>query len=250
MKLAVSSDWHGDWRTLGVGRFKELEDAVLTFVDVCISQRVEMAAFTGDLCDPDSGTSVFRCVELLQRAVLLLNRQHIRVHAVAGNHDIIEDGSGETSLTPLRAIETMSNGHFTLHERPRHVKEIIGGRVYNVLSLPYVSATAEQYSPSDEVRAVFRTPLEGPLIVFGHLMIPGVQQGEETKEMPRGRDIEFPLDAFIGHPDVVLINGHYHEQQVFIRNHPLAPIYIPGAPMRLTFGHEHHRPGFLLFEVT
>jgi DNA repair exonuclease SbcCD nuclease subunit len=227
VRILVTSDWHGDRWTMGVPRFPEIERAAHATVDAAIREKVDAWAFLGDLTDPDSGVCVFRCIELLIRCVLRVWEADIDPIVIAGNHDVIEDGSGETSLSPLRAL-LGSEGTFFLRERPG----MIDVRGVPILALPY-TATSHRYDPLAQ-RLDAR-------VVLGHLSVPGIVPGEETLEMPRGREVVLPVDRFP--KDAVLINGHYHKQQASGR------VLIPGSLARLTHGEERNEPGFLIVEV-
>ena len=253
MRILATSDWHPDAKTLGHARFADVDIAVRETVDAAIDLRVDAYVFLGDLCDPDSGSAAFRCVELAMSAALALARSGIESHWMAGNHDVIEDGSGDTTLSPLRELyrhtmQSGKNGVVYVHERPAlvHLK-----KTRAALFLPY-TATSHAYQPNWETAEVLKHMLtpEEKLIVFGHLAVEGVIPGEETTEMPRGRDVLFPRQLF---PDsmadrVVLMNGHYHRQQRH-RMPGFCDVHIPGAPTRFTFGEQDNTPGYLLVEV-
>lgn len=234
MKLLVSSDWHLDWSTHGVPRFDELEDILFeTLIPTIQKEKITGFIFAGDLCDPDSGPVVFRTSALAIKFARRLEALGVEQLWIAGNHDVIEDGTGTTTLTPLAAVRSDLI----------HVSETPG--VYTVgdltiIALPFV-ATSHNYSPEEYVKGV-RGSLPSPVAVVGHLSVPGVVPGEEVTEMPRGRDVRFPIEEC---QDIsLLINGHYHRQQ-----RTESGIWIPGSLARLTFGEQDHDPGFLIIEV-
>jgi len=220
MKLLVTSDWHLDHVTLGVSRFEELRSAVQETIDAAIRERVDGYVFTGDLCDPDAGTSVFRCVELAQRTANVLHKNGIPSFWLAGNHDVIEDGRGSSTLSPLREVEGA-----TVIEEPMLIK--------GLAFLPFTSPS-RGYDPETFLRTCGATPA----VIFAHLNVPGMHPGEETTEMPRGREVMFPLD-FAKKERPMLVNGHYHRAATL-------PVYIPGSLARLTFGEEAYDPGFAI----
>lgn len=253
MKLLISSDWHADARTLGHARFMDVDLAVRETVEAAVREKVDAYLFLGDLCDPDSGGAVFRSVELAVSVALELANQGIQSVWVAGNHDVIEDGSGDTTLSPLRPLARVRK-HVHLFERPGTVflngpyPDLADG--VTVLALPY-TATSHAYRPatavSDQMTA---TGPRAKLVVVAHLAVVGVEPGEETTDMPRGRDVLFPREMFpdtLGTP-TTCFNGHYHRQQ----RHELPghlPVHIPGAPTRFTFGEAGNSPGYLIAEV-
>lgn len=242
MKLLVTSDWHLDAVTAGVRRFADLEAAVNELVGYAIGQQVAAVLFLGDLCDPDSGSCVFRCVRLAMEAALVLARAGIESHWIAGNHDVIEDGTADTVLAPLRAVREVG-APVHVYERPG--LNVVGGRVA-LLALPY-TALAAPYDPVREVReAAMMTKL--PTVLAGHLMLDGIVPGAETTDMARGRDVLLPVrearHAFeLQNLPLLMLNGHYHQRQQF------NGVHVPGALERLTFGEEQSRPGWLVVEV-
>ena len=247
MKLLITSDWHADARTLGLPRFDDIDQAARATVQAAIDNRVDAYCFLGDLCDPDAGSSVFRSVELAMSVALTLSQKGIPSIWIAGNHCVIEDGSGDTVLSPLRPL-AKEDPTIKLFERPGTIAIETESEHVTLVALP-LTATSHPYEPAEFVKSIVMGEANGPVIVLGHLTVPGVQPGEETTDMPRGREITFPREHFpASEKHVHLFNGHYHRQQT----HELPgfrPVHIPGAPARFTFGDEQHVPGYLIVEV-
>lgn len=229
---------------MGVARFPELERAVMASVQAAVGVEADAYLFLGDLCDPDCGSVAFRCVELLQRATVMLleGLQRVQVHHIAGNHDVCEDGSGDTTLTPLRALEHHTDRVY-VHERPRmidlqHVNPDGSVEILWMQTLPFC-ATSHAYDPA---------ALPGLMtadVIAGHLAVPGAQPGEETTEMPRGREVLFPLDRIAERatPPRLLLNGHYHRRQ------HTNGVHIPGSLARLTYAERDNAPGWLVVDL-
>lgn len=232
MKILCTSDWHLDWVSMGVSRFDEVSRAVDKTVEEAVRRRVDLYLFTGDLCDPDSGTSVFRCAAKAIEVAKRLAAEEIQSVWVVGNHDVLEDGSGDTTLTPLK-----ETGYAVVFDKPAFMRV---NSTTHLLALPF-TASSHGYDPAAFVKE-HRQFFEGPWIVAGHLMVPGVVPGEETLEMPRGRDVVFPIEECSG--AALMINGHYHRRQ----KSP-GGVVIPGSLARLTAGEQHHEPSFLVLEV-
>lgn len=245
-KIVVVSDLHPDVLTLGVSRFDEVERALKKAVAHAIKIDARVFLFTGDLCDPDSGGETFRAIAMLIRAAYELAKRHnIIFIAVAGNHDVNEDGTGATTLSPLAAIEEIGGANELIYvaERPRfiYIYEDLG-----VLCLPFV-ASSHGMDLAEETKKLWPEDPKCRVIVASHLSVPGIIPGEETKEMPRGREIAYPFEATKN--AVVRVQGHYHRRQVFDPNDGGPPIIIPGSLARLTFGEEEHEPAILVLEV-
>lgn len=248
MKLLVFSDLHGDWTTGGFERFDELSQSLDQVHAHAVSCRVDMVAFLGDLTDPDvdpalTHRTVARAVEFHTR----LRDAGIADRWLVGNHDVIEDGRGSHTLMALEKAGAR------VFSKPRN--EIInhaGGRL-ELVWLPY-AGLGNRYEPDRYVRELAASHAMGlkggTLIVLGHMTrVPGAVDGSETRDMPRGRDMEFPLEACEvlrqvgGYGTTLYCNGHFHQRVID------GPVLIPGAMARLTHGEEHHQPGFLLIEV-
>lgn len=238
MKLVVTGDWHGDWSTIGVPRFFEIREATMNVTNRAIEEkrRSDDVAFVflGDLADPDSGGATFRAIELMHDVIVCLVRHEVTSILIAGNHDTCDDGSGCTTLTPLRPLES---NLVHIVEGPRIVESVLG----DFLALPYTSPS----HPYDPVEWCGIAATRGVRAVFGHLMIPGIVAGTETTDMPRGRDVLFPYAeaSSLGCP---LFNGHYHRAQAFAPEGGVRPIMIPGSLARLGFGEEDNEPGFIV----
>ena len=244
MKLLISSDWHGDHVTHGVSRFAEISRAVHESVDRAIEEQVDVYAFLGDLCNPDSGSAVFRTTRLAIEVATRLRASGIKFLAISGNHDVIEDGSGETTLTPLSGLVD-EDGMITVCEQPAL---LMLDDVF-VAAFPF-TASAHAYDPVAKwtefqqkiVQLTEHWKCEKKVVVLAHMTeIEGVEPGEETTEMSRGRGVPLPADLMIN-ADLVA-NGHFHRQQ--LHGH----VWIPGALARLTFGEERHPPSYLLASV-
>jgi len=236
MRALISSDWHPDWVSFGVPRFDEVERAVEQTVKTARDEKCTHYIFVGDLCDPDSGPVVFRCVDLAVRTAMYLASCGIFSYWVVGNHDVIEDGSGTSTLFPLRSLGKFDS-MVTLYDQP--TLDVFSDGL-NVLALPF-TPTSHTYDPMVPVTDFLRTKGRG--LVLSHLTCPGIVPGEETKEMPRGRDVILPLEKLAARPQTTIIQGHYHERQ----SH--GNLHIPGSLARLTFSHADYNPSFLVLDL-
>lgn len=240
MKLVVTSDWHLDHVSHGVSRFEELARAVDKTVETAVEIDADAYVFLGDLCDPDSGSVVFRCIELAIRTGVKLASYGIDSIWVAGNHDVIEDGTGDTTLSPLRGV---ADG-VVVFERPgaAMIAPKKDGEAVNLIALPF-AATSHAYDVAKVGVELARGYSSAKTLIAAHLCVPGVEPGEETKELPRGREVILPVSDLRPHAATIM-NGHYHRQQ-------RSPdgVWIPGALARLTFCEERNAPGFLIVEI-
>lgn len=243
--MLVTSDWHLDATTSGVDRFDDVAEAVDETVKAAVEGEVNLYVFLGDLCDPDANRAP-RCVGKAIEVARALLEEGIPSRWLVGNHDVIEDGSGTSTLTPLNAA--LDNEKAGDDAMVRVISRPCGETLSDVtfIWLPYVPRCAS-YDAGAVVRDM--TFVRGiaeerrRVVVAGHLSIHGQVPGSETTDMPRGRDLWLPTDAIEQRwPHAVVMNGHYHRSQQ-------SPVIIPGSLARLTFGEESHTPGFMIVEV-
>lgn len=249
MKIVVTSDWHLDASTAGFDRFGDVSAAAEEVVKAAVAERADLFAFLGDLCDPDANRAP-RCVAFAIDVAQRLRNRGIRSRWLAGNHDVIEDGSGTSTLAPLAAaagavgISDITGGPppapwVAVVDRPG--VEMIDGVAF--VWLPFVPRCASYEAP-EFVRGV-EIGDEVPVVVGSHLSVAGIDPGSETHDMPRGRDLWLPREVIRERwgSRAFVLNGHYHAA------HVEAGLLIPGSLARLTFGEEGHTPGFAIVEV-
>lgn len=238
MKMLVCSDLHFDKRTLGVPRHDDVLAAVDQTIEAAVRERVALWACLGDVGDPDAGPASVRTSEAIVHVATELRRHAIDQVWVAGNHDVFEDSSGATSLSPLRPLQGMlpGTGRLVLAERPTTFE--LGPITF--LCLPYV-ATSHPY----DADAYLEDNLPGDLnstIVLGHLHLPNMHPGEESLEMARGRELMFPIARVADRSRTRCFNGHYHAPGCY------SGVHVPGSLVRFTFG-ERHAPSFMIVDL-
>ena len=237
MKLLVTSDWHLDHITDGLARWDDVEKAVDWSVDSAIREGVGCYVFGGDLSDPDSGAAHRATAKAIQVAAKL-KKHGIESVWVAGNHDVVEDGMGTTTLTPLAA-----SGLGQVFEAPGLVT--VG--TATLMLLPF-TPRSHGYEPAKWVHkqgtALAGRKRGGNVLVIGHLALPGITPGSETLDMPRGREVVWPIEALTKwFPKATLIAGHYHKSQDF------KGVTVVGSLARLAHGEEANEPSMLMVEV-
>jgi DNA repair exonuclease SbcCD nuclease subunit len=244
MRLVISSDWHGDWVTDGLERHDDLESALARLLPEVL-QPDTVFIFLGDLSNPYS-RGVHRATALAVEFAQACNRERVPNYWVVGNHDVIEDAHGTSSMQALGGLGAGTH----LIANPGVVKLLQptrwdGEERFGVF-LPF-TAPARNYSPETVVTDASNHLCDvAPerVLLFGHLNIEGITSGSETSDMPRGRDVFWPeRQANERFRKSRKYNGHYHERQVF------RGIDIPGSLLRLTHGEEGNTPGFLVHEV-
>lgn len=242
MKILAVSDLHADWTTAGVARYEDVESSLERAVERAIDWKADLFAFAGDLADPDS-QRVHLATALAARTAKRLKDSGIQSIWIAGNHDVVTDGTGATTLSALKAA--FDGPMVRVDETPTcHVGWIRNDLA--IVTLPYC-APSHNYSPATFVEAVrSRVHSSWKLLVVGHLMLEGIEPGSETTDMARGRDVFWPLEAIRElrkDRRVVCIGGHYHRRQDY------EGVHIVGSLERLTFGEEGNAPGWLEVEL-
>ncbi|GAC1448421.1 MAG: hypothetical protein PVSMB8_07400 [Vulcanimicrobiaceae bacterium] len=264
MKLVVVSDLHLDWVTAGIRRFddvaKALEAAKNKAIALAEIDDDDTVVFVclGDLFNPDSGPIVLRCTELLIGIAGQLALRGVSSIWVAGNHDVVEDGSGTTSLTPMRSVDEWCHD---IPEQPAYAFVAEEPEDFDIgttdededdppfLVLPF-TATSHAYDPEAKIKEwAAKYPRVKKPIILSHLTgVEGVIPGEEVNEMPRGREVTFPIDAVREHfPGALILQGHFHRRQVHtVRG---VTFHICGSLARLTHSEEENDPGYLVVDV-
>jgi hypothetical protein len=243
VRIVTSSDWHGDWTTLGVDRFPDVERQVERIVEYAV-KNADVFVFCGDLTDPDT-PGAHRAIGLACRAASRLAQEGVVSVWIPGNHDVVEDGTGTTTLAALAGIEVGGavRKRVRVFERPAaSLIKLDDGDRLAVVALPYPSR-ATNYDPAAFVESLADPPEGVPCLVIGHLAIGGdFPKGSESGDMARGREVCWPSFAQLREkfPKAIVLAGHYH------RPSDGYPIVI-GALESLTMG-EVIEPRFLCIE--
>lgn len=243
-RFVMVGDPHLDAVTMGVSRFEEIVGALHQTVDCAIETRADGWVCLGDLWDPDAGPVAYRALREIIHVALRLRVHKISSLWIAGNHDVVEDGTGTTTLSPLQALRQISPpdgpspGYGRCHVAEGPEQFALGFSSPPVVALPY-TATSHAYDPAKYLR----DNVQGKhFVVAGHLVVPGVSPGDESVEYARGRDVFFPVEE--AQRALAMVNGHHHRRQ-----RSTDGVLIPGSLARLTFGEAEHEPGFLVVEV-
>jgi DNA repair exonuclease SbcCD nuclease subunit len=258
-KVVVASDVHLDHLTAGYDRFEDLKKSFDFIVDHACTIKADLFLFCGDLCDPDN-TRCHRSIAAAVEAALLLAKNGVPSRWLTGNHDVVESGGGDHTLMALKALasfvplttnNTMNNPRMIdVYDQPDYETLVhrSGSGTVAFIGLPFTAAS-HGYDVRGALNVFTGVTGDDYLIVAGHLHIPGLIPGSETKDMPRGREVVLPtvreISEILKHPldKLVVINGHFHTPQVH------DGIIIPGSLDRLTFGEESTPKSFTVIEV-
>lgn len=244
MRIVACSDAHLDWRTAGVERYGEIVESFEHAVEFAMGanpekKKANVFAFTGDLCDSDDGRDVLRATSYAVSVADRLCQHGIVSIWVAGNHDVCGDDA-TTTLDPVKALT--SKDVIAATSGPVSVVMGTTKAFLRILALPY---SPKPYNPSVALTeaALLARERDYPLLVFSHLMLPGMHLGSESAELARGKDRMFPLDVMREVKPKLVISGHYHRAQTTEDG-----IKIPGSLARLTFDEQDHAPSFLVID--
>jgi len=246
VKLLVSSDYHPDYEMMGVSRYDEVTEALTQTANVAIREQVDWYICLGDVANPDSGNA-WKAVAFFGQLIVAMSKHGIRTAVIAGNHDVWTDGSGATTLTPLKMLEKVEHeGRQIAHivERPKNIRL---DDETALLCLPY-TAPSHSYDVEEVTKSLWKAneKISIRTIVASHLMVPGIHPGSETKDMPRGRNIQYPVG--VTKNTFMRLQGHYHKRQIFDLGDGGPKLRIPGSLCRLAFGEEDNEPSFFLIE--
>lgn len=219
-RLVAVSDLHLDARTQGVARWDEIAASVSNAVHFATSNRVDGFLFLGDLSDPDSA-SAWTAASFAVSVARDLSDAAVPSLWLAGNHDVCEDGSGASVLSPLRAAR------LPLVEVVERCPRICTLSDIGIAALPF-TAVADAYDPEQFVRRYREADVS---IVVGHLNIEGATPGSEVSDFPRGREVLWPVEEIRRTwPGALLLGGHYHNAG------PIRGVEIVGSIAALSHG--------------
>jgi DNA repair exonuclease SbcCD nuclease subunit len=238
--LVAVSDLHLDQSTAGVDRFEDVVAVLEKAAAYAIEKQADAFLFLGDLADPNTVRS-HRSVNALARVMSKLKQKCIQCVCLAGNHDVIEDGSGGTVLDSLVWLDA---GPVYTEPTVEPLLTAYGEFICTIVALPFVPIV-RAYNPEEFIRNIGKkVRIQDPVLVIGHLNLDGITLGSESTDMPRGRDIFWPLDDLrIQLPNALRVGGHYHTPQTF------EGVRIIGSAVRLRFDERDNDPGFVVLEV-
>lgn len=254
-KIVISSDWHLDATTAGVERLGDFRFYLseLEAEMKCELNQPDYFFFLGDAFDPGQKLGPKYTALLVEASERLTDCTRKGSVWVAGNHDVIEENTGHTTLSPLaewRRQITPDPNKWILEEPTAFELQADDDARLAVLALPYVARAAYDEEVLDAAfeRAHFYKKNKYEIIVLSHLTVPGATLGSESKELARGRDVDFPFVRVADLEPILIAQGHYHEAQV-VESHGLE-ILIPGSPYPLTFGEARdENNGFTVVEL-
>lgn len=245
MRILVSSDWHLDAVTAGLPRFDELTERIDEIVERVVDEMmVDLFLNLGDLCDPDP-LHAHRCIAYAAAKASNLNARKIPNAWLVGNHDVMEDGDGTSTLSAITGwADGGSAEHTFVFDEPswRSFGDVL------LVALPYVPR-AKNYNPDqviDDIAEAVEDDGYKHILVIGHLTVAGARMASETFDMPRGRDIVYPVESIRRRwgKRATMLNGHYHRGQT-----TPSGVIIPGALARLAFDEADNDPGFMLLDL-
>jgi len=243
MKIVCTSDWHLDQSTAGVDRFEDTCQAIDVSVDAAIAMKADAYLMCGDLTDPNNVRSHRAVAKAVQVQMKLCGADVFPIWVV-GNHDVIEDGSGVTTMSALSHCAPDYADHVIAEPCVVAVRDGKRWRRCDVIGLPF-TASSHAYNPDEYIRSlVGKVDAAGPVLIVGHLNHGGITPGSETADMPRGREVFWPMEAIREcFPNSVVIGGHYHTPQEY------DGCTIIGSMSRLRFDERDNDLGYLVVDL-
>ncbi len=267
MKIIAISDVHLDARTAGVARYEEAMTALYTAASFAVDNKADLFLFNGDLCNADCGSFAWVCATASLVVAKKLLKNNIQQVWVAGNHDVEENGTNYTTLSPISALLAgniygcvfESPGIRVLSSKNHSDRVTLRGPETLLIALPFTSSderSTNRYDPYETYPKLYQDALKweacSQIVVASHLttIAGSVELGDESQELARGRGVPLPVEQIAKNkiPTLVL-QGHFHRKQEVVPKveggWPHAPIQIIGAPVRFNFGEASHAPSFL-----
>jgi DNA repair exonuclease SbcCD nuclease subunit len=245
MLFGVTADWHDDRKIGGKSRYDEIEAFRHQFQKECLARDVDLIVHLGDWADP--GADELRNLTRISEQCASL-REHARegLVTITGNHDVVLGTEQMSMLSPIeRMSKCLSNRPIQVFEQPGIVHT--AGRGVQVIAAPYPYDTRDFAKPSGSYHDTLKRRLEqasessSTVVLLSHLMLGEVERGEESGELSRGDECMLPGYA-IEAVDIIL-QGHYHRRQRLwaVSGEHRAEVFIPGSPIRHTFGEKDDR---------
>jgi DNA repair exonuclease SbcCD nuclease subunit len=239
----VTSDWHADAVTAGLGRYEDVEAAAEEISDA--AKGCQLFCFLGDLSDPNNIRS-HRAVALACRVAIKLNAMGVISLWLTGNHDVIDDGEGTHTLSALKAMgsaQGLKSVHVLDHPTAGLIPNVDLGTEF--VALPFTSRTAPYDADAFIRDFAARRSTQAPPVILSHLSAPLLRIGSESAAFAKGRDFALPIDAIVEClPGALVLQGHYHKRQRAELGGGVE-VHVPGSPERLRFDEADHVPGYL-----
>jgi DNA repair exonuclease SbcCD nuclease subunit len=245
-RILLTADWHIDAVTGGLPRVDEIDPFVEELKEAVIREKVSHLIHMGDFFDPGGMLCSFYTEKVIMIVSDLLAVDRLdTITLLAGNHDVIESSRGTTTISPVAAAFSGEPRVQVFEQPSRFVLTTQPDQIIRGLALPYVARAAYREEAFPEAVKGLSELGDYPLIVVGHMTVPGAVLGSESSDMPRGREIDLPVFELSKLRPVFIANGHYHRAQVTESN-----VVIPGSPFRFTFGERNDKKkGFTIVEI-
>lgn len=249
MKILLTADWHIDAMTAGIARVDELDPFLDELDEVITREQVSHLIHLGDFFNPGGMLCSFYTAKIIESVNRFLDNDWLEtITLIAGNHDVIESSRGITTITPV-AQAFPCEPRVRVFEQPTAFTLGYEDQRVRGIALPFVARAAydeNRLSGALEGAEKFGKLGGWPLIVVGHMTVPGAVVGSETQDMPRGREFDLPTFEIRKLKPSLIANGHYHRAQVVEGS----DVVIPGSPFRFTFGEkDDKRKGYTIIEL-
>lgn len=251
MKFLHTSDLHIGKIVNGFSMLEEQVHVLDQIVREAVEREVDAIFLSGDLYDRSVPPA--QAVAVLDRFLTSLVEHHVKVFAIAGNHD-----SGERIGFANQILEKRGLYMEGIILNPvRHVDMEIDGCTYRIHMIPFAKPAevraiyghgGETYEECMKVMLSGAEYLEGrPNILLAHQFV--VNHGKEpecsdseTRVSVGGAD---SVEAVNFHRFSYVALGHIHGQQQIGDG----PVHYSGSPVKYSFSEVHHNKAVLYGEM-
>lgn len=249
MKLAIFSDLHlHTWPTFDrveknglSGRLMDGYRAVREIIEKASAAGCKVLLFSGDWYHVKRVPAP--AIQITAALLKYADSHGIKLHYIPGNHDTVDD-KGTVSSVALLEPDALQ------------LKGTVWSDAYGpmIAGIPYKRTSEELYETLKTMRSAIKPnvllvhgPLDGAMMT-GDVVTPAEADGLNPAKLLQMSGAQ------------LVIAGHYHDPQVYVREWQSAQglkdgeevkgglVLIPGAPMQHTFGDEGSRRGWWIYD--
>lgn len=234
MKFAHVADLHLGKAVNGYSMLEEQRYILKQILEICVHEHVDAILMAGDIYDNNVPSE--EAVKLLNVFLEGLQKAHIEVFLIAGNHD-----SGERLAFAAKFLDAM-HVHMvgTYSESLFHTDMSDAYGVVHVWCLPFIR-------PADAVRYIItHAPIDfrERNILVAHQFVTGGKVDPDSSEVLRvGGEEQIDASVFAGFDYVAL--GHLHRPQSVKKE----IIRYSGTPLKYSLGEEKQEKSLTLFSI-
>ncbi|MCD6531084.1 exonuclease SbcCD subunit D [bacterium] len=239
IKFVHTADWHLGRRMISLRdsdgyplQFRWAEDAGNQIADFAADFGADIVFLCGDILNrADPSPTVENILARILRRILSAGA---KVVYLLGNHEVPREGDHPAKIYATLGIE----GVIVADSAQVYPVELAGGRVLQVVALPYLYGV----NPDEVLRElVAQVDPDKPAVVLAHAYVTGAKlSGSDASYVLEGPQISPSTIADLPVDYVAL--GHIHRHQQVWTN---PPAVYPGSIQRVTFAEADEQKGFV-----